>query len=33
MRRRGHSAEAIDKLIYQNPMRFLSQNSRFKIAT
>jgi predicted metal-dependent TIM-barrel fold hydrolase len=31
MRKRGHSAEAIDKLIYQNPLKFLSQNSKFKI--
>src|SRR5256886_5626495 len=25
MRRRGHSAETIDKLVYQNPRKFLSQ--------
>ena len=31
MRRRGHSANAIDDLVYGNPMRFLSQNSRFQI--
>src|SRR5256886_6405721 len=31
MRRRGHSAEAIDKLIFQNPFRFLSQSRRFKL--
>ncbi|MEK7675047.1 MAG: TatD family hydrolase [Verrucomicrobiota bacterium] len=31
MRRRGHSAEAIDKLIYQNPLKFLSQCSKFKL--
>lgn len=31
MRKRGHSAEAIDKLIYQNPVRFLSQTPRFKL--
>ena len=29
MRRRGHSAEAIDRLIYQNPIRFLSQCPKF----
>lgn len=31
MRRRGHSAEAIDRLIYQNPVRFLSQTPKFKL--
>ncbi len=31
MRRRGHSAEAIDKLIYQNPIRFMSQTPKFKL--
>ena len=31
MRKRGHSAEAIDNLIYGNPLRFLSQNPRFKV--
>src|SRR5437763_14759356 len=31
MRRRGHSAEAIDKLIFQNPSRFLSQCPKFKL--
>lgn len=31
MRRRGHSAEAIDQLIFQNPMRFLSQSGKFRI--
>ena len=30
MRRRGHSATAIDNLVYGNPVKFLSQNSRFK---
>lgn len=29
MRKRGHSASAIDKLIYQNPLRFLSQCPKF----
>ena len=32
MRRRGHSATAVDDLIYGNPLRFLSQSPRFKIA-
>lgn len=31
MRRREHSSEAIDKLIYQNPLRFLSQCPKFKL--
>ena len=31
MRKRGHSAEAIDKLIYQNPLKFLSQCPKFKL--
>ncbi|MBI3871153.1 MAG: TatD family hydrolase [Verrucomicrobia bacterium] len=31
MRRRGHSAEAVDRLIYQNPIRFLSQCPKFKL--
>ena len=33
MRKRGHSAEAIDRLIYQNPIRFLSQTPKFKLPT
>ena len=32
MRRRGHCATAVDDLIYGNPLRFLSQSPRFKIA-
>jgi hypothetical protein len=32
MRRRGHGAEAIDKLVYQNPKKFLSQCPKFKLA-
>jgi predicted metal-dependent TIM-barrel fold hydrolase len=32
MRRRGHSAEFIDKVIYQNPLKFLGQNPRFKLS-
>jgi uncharacterized protein len=31
MRRRGHSPEAIDKLIYQNPAKFLGQSAKFKL--
>ncbi len=31
MRRRGHSPDAIDRLIYQNPRRFLSQCPKFKV--
>jgi predicted metal-dependent TIM-barrel fold hydrolase len=31
MLKRGHGAEAIDKLIYQNPVKFLSQTPRFKL--
>src|SRR5436190_22878266 len=32
MRRRGHSEEAIDHLIYGNPLRFLSQTPKFSIS-
>jgi len=31
MRKRGHSAQAIDRLIYENPLRFLSQCPKFKV--
>ena len=31
MRKRGHSADAVDRLIYQNPIRFLSQTPKFKL--
>ncbi len=31
MRRRGHSADFIDKMIYQNPARFMSQCPKFKL--
>jgi uncharacterized protein len=31
MRKRGHTAEAIDRLVYQNPVRFLSQSPKFKL--
>jgi hypothetical protein len=30
MRLRGHTAEAVDTLIYRNPARFLSQSKHFK---
>jgi predicted metal-dependent TIM-barrel fold hydrolase len=30
MRRRGHSVEVVDRLIYQNPLQFLSQCAKFK---
>ena len=32
MRKRGHSTEAIDKLVYQNPLKFLGQCPKFKLA-
>ena len=31
MKRRGHSEAAIDRLIYENPLQFLSQNPRFRL--
>lgn len=31
MRRRGHSAEIVDALLFQNPLRFLSQCPKFEI--
>ncbi|HTI98356.1 MAG TPA: TatD family hydrolase [Dongiaceae bacterium] len=31
MRRRGHAPAAIDRVIYQNPVRFLSQCPKFKL--
>lgn len=31
MRKRGHSWEAVDNLIYKNPARFMGQNPRFKL--
>ena len=31
MRKRGHHAEAVDRLIFQNPARFLSQCPKFKL--
>jgi predicted metal-dependent TIM-barrel fold hydrolase len=32
MKRRGHLARAIDRVIYQNPREFLSQSPRFRIS-
>jgi predicted metal-dependent TIM-barrel fold hydrolase len=32
MRKRGHSADVIDTLIYRNPLRFLSQCPKFRIS-
>jgi predicted metal-dependent TIM-barrel fold hydrolase len=31
MRRRGHSEATIDQLVYQNPVRFMSQSPRFTL--
>jgi predicted metal-dependent TIM-barrel fold hydrolase len=31
MRRRGHSADAVDRLIYRNPVAFLSQCPKFRV--
>jgi hypothetical protein len=31
MKRRGHSEAAIDRLIYANPLQFLSQNPKFRL--
>ena len=31
MRKRGHTAEAVDKMIFQNPAAFLSQSPKFKV--
>jgi len=31
LRRRGHTAEAIDRFIYQNPVQFLSQCPKFRL--
>ncbi|HVY70948.1 MAG TPA: TatD family hydrolase [Verrucomicrobiae bacterium] len=33
LRRRGHTPECIDQLIYQNPVRFMSQSPKFKLPT
>jgi predicted metal-dependent TIM-barrel fold hydrolase len=32
MRRRGHGAEAIDQMLYRNPIQFLQQSPKFKLA-
>jgi predicted metal-dependent TIM-barrel fold hydrolase len=32
MKRRGHLAAAIDKVIFQNPKKFLAQSGKFTIA-
>ena len=31
MRRRGHAAARVDKVIYRNPLKFMSQSPKFKI--
>jgi predicted metal-dependent TIM-barrel fold hydrolase len=31
MRKRGHTAERVDQLVYQNPIKFLSQSPKFKL--
>jgi len=31
MKRRAWSAEDIDKVVYQNPIQFLSQSKKFKL--
>ena len=33
MRRRGHGVDLVDRMIYQNPLRFLSQSPNFKPAS
>jgi predicted metal-dependent TIM-barrel fold hydrolase len=32
MKRRGHAADAIDKMIFQNPYTFMSQSPKFKLS-
>jgi uncharacterized protein len=32
MRKRGHSNDVIDRMIYQNPARFMAQSPKFKIS-
>ena len=32
MRRRGHSEDFVDAVLYRNPVRFLSQCPRFRVA-
>jgi predicted metal-dependent TIM-barrel fold hydrolase len=31
MRRRGHTAAYVDQVLYQNPVRFLSQCPKFRL--
>ena len=31
MKRRGHTSDLVDKVVYQNPLNFLSQTPKFKI--
>ena len=31
MKKRGHTSDAIDKMIYQNPLEFMSQSPKFKL--
>ena len=31
MRKRGHTSELVDKVVYQNPLKFLSQTPKFKL--
>ena len=31
MRKRGYSADWIDKVVYQNPIAFMKQSPRFKL--
>jgi uncharacterized protein len=33
MRKRGHGRDVIDKVIYQNPIQFMSQSKKFKLET
>ena len=33
MRKRGYAEDWIDKVIYQNPVRFMSQSSKFKVGS
>ena len=31
MRQRGHTAAAVEEMIYQNPAKFLSQSGKFAL--
>jgi uncharacterized protein len=31
MKKRGHAAEQVDKVVYQNPLKFLSQTPKFRL--